>query len=97
MMSLNSDMDKKLERLRRSRKYYKARVDEAAKKAMGSAQYARKKAMEKQKEADVRENKSKNEVIRQLNMQIEKTQEGSKEEAELMKRVKRLKKAMYGR
>ena len=48
MMSLNSDMDKKLERLRRSRKYYQARVDEAAKKKMGSREWAKRKALKKQ-------------------------------------------------
>lgn len=97
MMSLNSDMDKKLERLRRSRKYYQARVDEAAKKKMGSREWARQKALKKQQEADARENKSKSDVIHQLNLQVEKTKEGSKEEANLLKRIKRLKRVMYGK
>jgi len=97
MMSLNSDMDKKLERLRRSRKYYQARVDEAAKKKMGSREWAKRKALKKQQEADIRESKSKSDIIRQLNLQVEQTKEGSKEEANLLKRIKRLKRVMYGK
>lgn len=97
MMSLNSDMDKKLERLRRSRKYYQARVDEAAKKKMGSREWAKRKALKKQQEADIRESKSKSDIIRQLNLQVEQTKEGSKEEANLLKRINRLKKVMYGK
>jgi hypothetical protein len=96
-MSLNSDMDKKLERLRRSRKYYQARVDEAAKKKMGSREWAKRKALKKQQEADIRESKSKSDIIRQLNLQVEQTKEGSKEEANLLKRINRLKKVMYGK
>ena len=95
-MNLNSDMDKKLTRLKKSRKYYKARVDEAAKKAMGSREWAKQKAITKLDEEEIRENKSKNDVMKSLAMQIEQTKEGSQEEQKLMKRMKRLRNAMYG-
>jgi len=92
--SLN--LDKAMTRIKKSRKYNKARVEEDTIKKMGRNEYKKMKAAEKLQESDRRESQSTDKVIHGLNMQIEQTKPGSKAEEDLVKRRNRLSRA-FGR
>jgi hypothetical protein len=90
----NLDLDKALTRIKKSAKAHQKLVEADTKKKLGASAYKAMKKEEELKAAESRENQSKNEVIRTLNEQIMKTKEGSKEEADLIKRRNRISKSM---
>jgi hypothetical protein len=90
----SKNYEDELDKLNKSRSYWKKKVDATAKQKMGSAAWDLMKKKEKQKQEQAQEQKSKAAVIYNLDMQIEKTKPDSAEERELMKRRERLIKAM---
>jgi len=84
------NFDKALARIKKSRDHYKSKVEGANAKSMGKRAYQLMKRDESQEEERLEEDRNKNNVIRDLNMQINSVKEGSAEEKELLKRRNRL-------
>jgi len=89
-----TDYDKKLTRIKKSRDYYQKKVDAAAKKKMGSREFAKMKREEELNKEEIRENKDKNAIVHKINMEIENTQPGTEKERKLLHRRNRLMKSM---
>ena len=91
-MNLNKklDLDKALERAKKSRKKRQGKVEAKKMKEMGKNAYHRMQLEEADKKVSAEKAVKMNAVIRDLNARIEDTKEGSREEEELLKRRNRL-------
>jgi len=86
----NLDLDKALTRLKKSAEANKKLVDEDSKRIVGTNKHKQMKRQEELDAAQIQEGQQNNAILRALNEQINKTTEGSKEEADLLQRRKRI-------
>ena len=92
-----ADLNKMYKRAVNSKKKNMEKVKQDTIRAVGTQEVARRAAADKQTAANAQENKSNNDVIRTLNVQINQTKEGSNEEKALTKRRNALRRALYTR
>ena len=88
-----ADLDKILTRALKGRTLSKARVEKDTERRMGASEFRKMKARKSEQEKQRKENNLNNNVIKNMNIQINESEEGSSKEKRLNRRRNAMQKA----